>query len=165
MKLSIALGLAASLFAAFAAARGVASVSHTDAFALPSVQSGPGTSTRQSIGLTEELRSQDNIHGLQLVVSAGNGQRLFELSPYAPPPQYAAHLHGQASPVRVVLRQEIGSRTKDALFEQNGSTWSLVVADAQFLLVPGARYTVLAWNAGQGMGEIDSAVFYRGLEL
>jgi len=158
MKLTITLLALGSLCAAFAAARDYATA------ATP--QSGSSASASQSVPALEQARSQDNVHGLELVLSAGGGVRLFEFGPFTPPAPYAAHFRGQAVPVRVVLRAEILGTTRDQPFAAGaGSTWSLSLPDSWFSSVPGARYTVLAWEAGAGLGVADEAVFSYGVEL
>jgi hypothetical protein len=160
MKLPVLLCTLGSLCAAFAVAR--SAFSDTPASTL--VPSGPAASTSQAPPLSERGRSQDNVHGLELVLSAGGGVQFLELGPFVPPAQYSAHFRGQSRPVRVVLRAEwLGSTTDLPFAPAAGSHWTLSLPDSWITGLPGRRYTVLAWDTGPGLGDADAAVFSYGM--
>ncbi len=166
MKLLITLAPIAGLCALFAAAAGGARAPQVpESLAAPAPQSGSGGSSGHTLPMREEFRSQDNVCGLELIGCAGGGQRTFELRPFVPPALYAGDFRGQASPVRVCLREELAGTLRDIPFSPAGSSWSLAIPAAQLGSAPGARYSVLAWESGPGLGDADLAVFRYGVEF
>jgi hypothetical protein len=122
---------------------------------------GPTAASRTQLVPRTIVMDTDNIQGLRLQIRELPDRYVAILTPFAPDPQYAAHMTAPVLPAHAMVRLDGTIAQTDYPMVQVGSTWVASIPKAGLTLIPGVYICAGAWESGAAYPDPKAASYWH----